>query len=145
MEEKSALTERRRFKRRNPLDGSVAALNDDDYHLVGLIHDISEGGLAFRYIASSETPKKSSLLTIVLTSENFFLEQMPVTVLRDDLFSDEPALSFSLMRKCSVRFGDLSAQQQGDLHLFIEKYTRSPALQKEGVTDDPWNSPFFGE
>lgn len=105
----------RRIHPRFPVQrlASVAVTGDDvglPYHLV----DISEGGMAFRYLNASPLPLSDSKMDIYMAGD-LCIGRLPVTVV-----ADRPADGdFMPTRHCGVRFGALTPVQKIQLQAFI--------------------------
>ena len=72
--------ERRFHQRFEALSGAMASLKLD---VVGQIVNICETGLEFRYVASRERSRESTVLSIQLTDRYFRLDQLPFKVVWD--------------------------------------------------------------
>ena len=120
MENKAVATERRRHPRFLVKERASAAVVGDEvglpYHLI----DISESGMAFRYLHTSPLPLSDSQMDIYL-DEDLYIGRVPVTVVDDrQLVSDAIPT-----RHCGVRFGKLTPAQQIQLQAFIRSQTQS--------------------
>ena len=101
----------------------MAALRSGEAHRLGIILDVSKGGLALRYIDGSQGQAgEAAVLEIIVGSDGFLLEDVPVQVVAD--FETGNDFSFSLLpvRRCSIEFGELTAEQRIKLEQFINSY-----------------------
>ncbi len=111
----------RRYHPRFPVqERASATVTGDDiglpYHLV----DISEGGMAFRYLNTTPLPLTNSQMDIYL-DEDLYIGRVPVTVV-----DDRPVAGNSIpTRHCGVRFGTLTPAQQIQIQTFIRCQTNS--------------------
>lgn len=90
------------------------------------ILDISEGGLAFRYLPHLGLAEKDSELEIVTRDTAFSLENVPFRTVSDRLMEGAPG-TYPQLRRRSVQFGGLTEQQANRLGRFIDRYTLAPA------------------
>ncbi len=111
--------ERRRLKRFKVVDGAFTVNSTKP----GLIVDVSMEGLSFRYVDRKKWPNHSEELDILVGDYEFYLPQIPYTIVSDTVTaSDSPDSSF-IVKRCSVKFGDLSSSQKRKLEFFIENNT----------------------
>lgn len=120
MERKTAATERRRQPRFSAHERALVAVSGDDFGLPYHLLDISEGGMAFRYLNQSRLPLTDSQMDIYL-EENLQVGRLPVTVVADRQLAD----GFIPKRRCCVRFGMLTPAQQLQLQAFIRRHSKS--------------------
>lgn len=118
--QKNIATERRRKPRYTARERALVAVTGDDlglpYHLI----DISEGGMAFRYLDNKPLPLTDSQMDIYL-DKDLYIGRLPVTVVADRQLEDD----FIPKRRCSVRFGKLTQGQQRQLEAFIRCHTKA--------------------
>ncbi|MEW6290109.1 MAG: PilZ domain-containing protein [Thermodesulfobacteriota bacterium] len=111
---------RRRHPRFSAHERALVAVSGDDsglpYHLI----DISEGGMAFRYLGETPLSLTGSRMDIYL-DECLHVGRLPVTVVADRQL---PGKDFIPKRRCSVRFGKLTPAQQLQLQTFIRCHTK---------------------
>lgn len=81
------------------------------YHMI----DISEGGMAFRYLNLNPLNLTGSQMDIYL-DKDLYVGRLPVTVVADQKWMLDDSLS---KRHCSVSFGNLTPVQQKQLQAFI--------------------------
>ncbi|HSR36636.1 MAG TPA: PilZ domain-containing protein [Desulfurivibrionaceae bacterium] len=117
--------ERRLFTRFPVRDNAMIAINS---HLGELI-DISFGGLAFRYAGAKPWPRQKRQLAMLCGADDFCL-QVPLSMV-----SDSPVASAEggVMRRRSMRFGELDAQQLIQLIAFIRDNTLDQEIPEAGA------------
>ena len=113
--------ERRKNKRYKAVEGAYVAVSPYS-HKLGQIIDISMGGLAFKYIDTSNDDTQNNRFleeTIFLSSIGYYVGDLPFKTISD--YEVTNALSFSSMkvRKRHVRFTDLSFKQLFDLDYYL--------------------------
>ena len=117
----SHATERRRYSRVQAQDRALTARTGDilgfPYHLV----DISEGGMAFRYVGEGPISLADSRMDIYL-DDHLCVGALPVTVASDKHLDGE----ILLRRRCGVFFGDLEEGQRCQLEGFIRNSESPP-------------------
>lgn len=87
------------------------------YHIM----DISEGGLSYRYLG--QKLKRSEVKEISLYHNyELILDAVPVKTVSDYRLRD----NLVPVRRGSLRFKDLSDEQQGRLERFIKEFTEAP-------------------
>ncbi len=116
--------ERRKHKRFQVQPGRVAVLTPRWPHstIVGDILDISERGLALRYVADEAPSNRSSDLTIVSAKPNFHLGKLPFKTISDFEIAKAPFSSMA-PRRLSLQFGELTQDQTARLEHFITTHT----------------------
>lgn len=119
-EKKTAASERRRQPRFPAHERALVAVSGDDFGLPYHLIDISEGGMAFRYLNQSPLPLTDSQMDIYL-EENLQVGRLPVTVVADR----QLAGGFIAKRRCCVRFGKLTPAQQIQLRAFIRCHSKA--------------------
>ena len=118
------LFERRKHKRFRVPPNTYVQLNDQVSQL-GRVLDISEGGLAFRYISVGKELKKVFQLDLISTQVNPRLNPLPVKVVSEiEITSETPARAVTLSR-ASVQFGELMDEQVNWLEHFIERCSQT--------------------
>ncbi|MCJ7603789.1 MAG: PilZ domain-containing protein [Desulfobulbaceae bacterium] len=120
VERKTAATERRRQPRFSAHERALVAVSGDDFGLPYHLLDISEGGMAFRYLNQNPLPLTDSQMDIYLDA-NLQVGRLPVTVV-DDM---QLAGGFIAKRRCCVRFGKLTQAQQLQLQAFIRRHSKA--------------------
>lgn len=89
----------------------------------GRINDISLGGLSFSYVEGEEWYHDSSELDILFGDTDFFLDSIPFETVSDRIIENESPYSQIIMRRCGVKFGDLTSEQKTMLKIFIRQNT----------------------
>ena len=120
--------ERRQHKRFRVQPGRVAVLTPrwPQSTIVGDILDISERGLALRYVADEAPSNRSSHLTIVSAKPNFHLGKLPFKTVSDFEIAKAPFSSMA-PRRLSLQFGELTQDQTARLEHFITTHTTGEA------------------
>ena len=88
---------------------------------IGQIVDISIRGLTFKYIVGDGASINSSELNILLPHHGFSLRNVPFQIISDEV-AEEPG-SNGNVRRCEVRFGDLTDAQRAQIERFIQHHT----------------------
>jgi hypothetical protein len=121
--------ERRKFQRLLAQNTAFAVLRPD-FTRVGRIKDISEGGLAFEYIASYQGQKQhSSEMDIFLSEGSFHISRIPSRVMHDVKIAEEYQTVSDRIetRRCGVQFGALTQEQAAQLNFFLNNHTSERA------------------
>ncbi|NVM21601.1 MAG: PilZ domain-containing protein [Desulfobacterales bacterium] len=121
MSNRKKLVERRKDKRFQVKEGALAVLRPHPAKL-GQIIDISRGGLAFTYIAGEGKPTGSFELEIFFSDNGFHLDKIQFETVSDFEIREVPFSSIT-MRRCGVRFGELTDNQVSQLEHFLRSYT----------------------
>ena len=120
--EKKKFTERRKLKRFQVQDGAFAVVRPELTRL-GQIINISYEGLAFQYAVTANQKNGASELDIFLTGDAFYLENMSFETVSDRRATRKSSKGFLPLRRCSVRFKDLTGPQIARLEYFIQNHT----------------------
>ena len=126
MTNKKEGVERRKHKRFQAPENALVVFRPRAIK-VGLIIDISMGGLTFRYTdMDREEPSKESFeLDIILLDSDFRLEKVPFKSQRDVEIHRVPVGPKTMtMRQCTVQFGELTQNQIFQLERFIKDHTQ---------------------
>ncbi len=119
--------DRRTHTRFKPRYGAYAAVMSD-YRKLGLIKDISMGGLSFSYIPQegTHTPKSDKMI-IGFGIDNKALKEVPFKTVMD--VKEENIISFSSipLRKMSVEFEEINVRQKTALDYFVQNCTQKEA------------------
>ena len=109
-------TERRKFTRFLAQDTAFAVLRPH-FTKLGKIKDISEGGLAFDYIAYAGQKEDSSGIDIFLSGNGFYLGRIPCKTKYDIKISEryQASTDHMEMRRCGLQFGELTEEQAAQL------------------------------
>ena len=118
------IMERRKHRRFQAQGGAYAALNNGSLK-IGQIHNISKGGLAFRYIANGEPAEGPYKVDIFVTDNDFYLKKIPFKTVSDATLDAEIPFSTIILRQCRGHFGELTPTQMSKLDYFINGYTVS--------------------
>jgi hypothetical protein len=95
---------------------------------IGKLKDISMGGLAFQYIEHAKTITRNySRLSIFHNEDTFYLPDIGCIVIADQpLYTNHKVLTLKstyLVKKCAVKFHDITAHQRDKLEFLINNYT----------------------
>ncbi len=128
--------ERRKHKRYKIKEGAFAAINPNHCQLIGQITDMSMGGLAFTYIdddvnENNEKEQNHSIdsdeydhaTTILLSSFDYYVEDIKFNTVEDIEIKDNIAFSFIKLRKRRIKFNGLTSKQAFDLHFYLKNNT----------------------
>ena len=115
-------TERRKEKRYQVKKGAFAAVRPL-YEKIGRVTNISQGGLAFRYMDTGRQEKGTRELDIFVISNAFRLDRIPVRIISDLDVPEKPSPGSLPLRLCRVEFGELNRDQAVQLDYFIRDYT----------------------
>lgn len=113
--------ERRRKQRFPAKDGCLVTLKSNPIKPWQIL-DISEEGLAFRYIGGAEEPKDTSEMDILTCDTALCIERVPFRLI-SDLRMSGPVHERYPLNRCSVQFGILTGDQIGQLESLIRDYT----------------------
>jgi hypothetical protein len=123
--------ENRKHERYQVPEGSFVTLGPSNT-IMGQILDISMGGLGFRYITNhSEVLPQESYADIYLTEGDLCLTGVPIKAVSDfdapdtvTRKADGPLpVSCRGMRRCGVKFGDMTDSQMSQLARCIQSQT----------------------
>ena len=114
MNEESIVNERRKHKRFDAYSG-VFSVNSH----FGLIVNISLGGLAFRYVDKGEWSDKGVNSGILFGEDDLWINDIPVKCISECIANDGVACKSTTVKRRSVEFGKLTADQQKLLENFI--------------------------
>ena len=128
MGEKRVETERRKFTRFLVQDTAFAVLRPQ-FTKLGKIKDISEGGLAFDYIAYEGQRQHSSGIDIFLSGDHFYLGKIPCKIRYDIKIAERQQTSIDRIerRRCGLQFGKLTEEQAAQLKFFLKNQTTGTA------------------
>ena len=117
-------TERRKEKRYQVKKGAFVAVRPL-YEKIGRVTNISQGGLAFRYMDTGSQEKGTRELDIFVISNAFRLDRIPVRIISDLDVPEKPFPGSLPLRDCRAEFGELNRDQAVQLDYFIRNYTLS--------------------
>lgn len=89
----------------------------------GRLIDISTEGLAFDYLAEKRQTAESMNLRLVSTSFDAFSSSLSVKTIWDVRIRGRTSDASSAIRRCGVRFDDLTGDQRLDVDRFIHTST----------------------
>ncbi len=119
--------------------GNVALVTIDTRTVkAGRIKDISRGGLAFEYFewkSDTTAPSRGQAVRadIILHDGTFFLLELPCNVIYDKIVADPVARGRVVNRRCGLKFGSFSRQQDGSLATFLDQH----AVPLSTLSPDP--------
>ena len=113
--------EQRKHKRYHAKKGAFAAVRPL-YVKIGRITDISQGGLAFRYMVTESQEDASNELDIFLIGNAFHLDRIPLKTISDLTIAERSSPRSLAIRRCGVQFGELTQDQKLQLDLFIQHH-----------------------
>jgi hypothetical protein len=103
-------------------EGAYAAIKSD-YSIVGLIKDISKGGMSFQYIVDGRSIKGSLSIDIFCKGKAFNLKNIPFKITSDFQVPNKVPFSTIALRQCGGKFREMTAKQRSQLNLFIQNFT----------------------
>ena len=125
------LKEQRKYRRFEAPYGAVAALRHKTRSKIGLITDISQGGLAFSYIGNNiyytKPPRKKLELDILLGEKNFYLDKVACRIVLDHIQPGEKSAGIFSTKKCRIQFIELTSFQKTQVDFFIDNFSHDPA------------------
>jgi len=110
-------------------DGALVSLGAEIKRMWHLI-DISQGGLAFRYLGGMEEPHLFPDLVLLTKEASFCLERVPFTLVADFEMNGRFLSSYTF-RRCGVRFGKLTTDQSVQLHHFMTRFAVGASLHEK--------------
>jgi hypothetical protein len=94
----------------------------DDRHRIGMLLNISQGGLAFQYVTESEEIPTLSAITVYADgNSSLWLEALPCKIVHDREVI--PAVNNVSIRHCGVQFRRLSQYQSARLQRLLSECT----------------------
>ena len=124
-------TERRKYVRFLVQPNAYAALGAS-YTKIGKICDVSMGGVAFEYYSGKEVLNQhDSTVTIFITVNNFYLENIPCQMISDQPKSSSNKASMLnsnyVVKRCCLQFVNISEDQRQRLDYFLNHHTHGIA------------------
>lgn len=119
--DKAAFPEKRSHKRFIVQEGTFAALRNHGIRL-GVIKDISGGGLALHYVADGNLLQGSVIIDCLFKEGHSYLQGVPVKIISDLEVNDRPPFSSISMRRCGMQFKEMTPARMSQLERFIENY-----------------------
>ncbi len=91
---------------------------------IGLIRDVSRGGLCFCYLNGCVGSHigEDIRLDLRVFNADFEVKDIPFNLVADSRADGESAGSPLTMRRCGVKFGSLSAEQSEALGRFMDRF-----------------------
>lgn len=86
---------------------------------LGIIENISMGGLMFQHVASKTQINKTVVLDIILAGSGFYMADMPFKIIADSAIPEDIPGDSIDMRQVRLQFKKLNANQQARLNEFI--------------------------
>lgn len=123
--------EKRKYKRVINTNGIFAVPSSNPTRLCQIL-DISRSGLSFCYIDSDDWKKKSSKINILIPSDGFCLDRIPIKNISDKVINNSE--EYSTMRRCGIKFRRLKASQIYWLEYLIAKQKEKINSNKEAKT-----------
>lgn len=115
----------KRKSHRFRVEANAFAAFGDDMNKVGVIKDISRGGLSFEYLCDDTSCRDSEFMDIWMASAPVQLRDVPCKKVYDISPSPEPEnsrISTAIMNRCGLRFGPLSAEHSATLSSLISAF-----------------------
>lgn len=112
------INDRRKHKRHRVKDNSYAAISPHSKKF-GKILNISRGGLVFEYFYNDELENSDHDQTIYLSSNGWFVENIPFKVIDDLEIANNLSFNLMKMRKQRVQFSNISPKQSFALDFYI--------------------------
>jgi len=100
--------DRRQSRRFRMQEGAFAFIDNTPF----TIQDISEGGMMLQSVVFDEMPAEHLLLDIFLKSEKFYLENVPVRLIRQLKNKAKTPFSTIQVRRYGLAFEDMDEQQR---------------------------------
>ncbi len=126
MADQKPIVERRKHKRFTVMEGANMAFAPY-FSKQGQVLDISEGGLAFRYISGKKILWRE-LIAILINRMELFLKDVPFKTVYDLKVKHVNFFGVKSIRRCGGEFGALTSAQTAKLEYFIKNYTSSSKL-----------------
>lgn len=115
--------EDRRTHTRYPVKNGVVAFMEASVNKLGHVEEISKGGLSFRYMQIGNEIYLSDTINLFFPRHDFNLNHIPIKLVTDIEEFNQSQFRTVTMRRCGVRFLDLSDDQTQKLDYFIRNYT----------------------
>ena len=114
--------ERREHQRFMVQEGVYALLKNNSSKL-GLIKNISRGGLAFSHIVNGEEMHESFKVDIFISGRGFCLKDIPAKKISDFHINNKLPFSTFAVRKVGIQFSELNQSQLSQLDNFMREQT----------------------
>lgn len=115
--------EKRRHERFQAKKWVTTAVRCGSKSKVGILVDISEGGLAFRCPDGADNLKQPCDLTIVCSDVDFRMSGIPIKLISDMRIENEMSFTMMSMRRYGIQFGEMDLDQRRMLDYLIENFT----------------------
>lgn len=115
--------EKRNYPRFRVSDGAFAFINNVPF----TIQNISEGGLQLQTVVFDDSPSDDMLMEIVLKNDNFYLQNIPVRLVRFQKNMSSSPFSNVHVKCFGLEFGELTPHQKIRLDSFIARSTTGQA------------------
>ncbi len=89
---------------------------------VGRLRNLSTDGFSFRYVGS-RTPSGGSYIDIFTLQGGLFFTSLPIKIVSDIEEGEKASPGSITIRRCSVKFEELTSRQKTDLERFIKDHT----------------------
>jgi c-di-GMP-binding flagellar brake protein YcgR len=117
------IIDRRRHERFQLKEHGASVLFKSYPAISGRIIDISNGGLAFDYLAEKRETTDSLVLRLVSTSFDPSSASVSAKTIWDVRIGQKSPVGSAATRRCGVAFEDLTDDQKSDLNRFKEAHT----------------------
>lgn len=117
-------TRKRKGSRFKTKEGVYAAITSD-YDIIGIIKDVSQGGLALQYSGNGKKLNGLLAMDIFSNDKRFYLKEILFETITDFYVDNQVPFSTIVLRQCCGKFVDLTDKQTSQLNHFIENYTLS--------------------
>ena len=111
--------EKRNYPRFRVSDGAFAFINNIPF----TIQNISEGGLQLQTVVIADSPSGDMLIDIFLKNDNFYLQNIPVRLVRFQKNISSSPFSNVHVKCFGLEFGELTPHQKIRLDSFIARST----------------------
>jgi c-di-GMP-binding flagellar brake protein YcgR len=112
----------RRKDIRTPVANGIVALPKTSTIAIGIILDISKGGLGVRYTDSIGETEKNFEIDILLTDNSYYITKLSVTTISDYELANVIPFSRINERRCGLKFCHLSEHQSSQLDDLITNH-----------------------
>jgi hypothetical protein len=108
-------SERRRHPRFRVGEGAFAFINTFPFSIL----NVSAGGMKLQTVLFDEAPSEQMILDIFLKNDNFYLQGIPVHLVRVRNTSARTPFTSTQLRCFGIQFGELTEQQKTRIDYFI--------------------------
>lgn len=115
--------ERRLFTRFEVTDESFAFIHNTPF----IIQNISKGGVQLKSVVYDDIPPEEMMLDFFLKEENFYLQNIPVRLVRFHKKSSSLPFGNTHEGFFGLQFGELTQQQKSRLDYFIARSSSGEA------------------